>query len=501
MTPEVIMVQPQTSVTGSFIRMLPIGLLYASSRIVRAGGFVRILDTRLSPSTDEDDLDRMISERTRIVGISVMSGVSVIEGVRLSRVVKARHPQVTVVWGGPHPTFSPREVLQEASIDFIIRGYGAEPFHQLFERMINAPGAPALADIRGLSWRDEEGQVRHNDVAPAFELLDYRDIPYHLIPDLAAYRHINEEEVVVPLYSVMGCPYQCAFCSSPALYARFNKRWHPYPVEEVVAHIALVQERYGATLIYFIDDDSFVDLKHVEAIIDEIRRRNIRVKLAFRGARVNEVLAMSDAFLDKLVAAGTNAMHIGAESGCDRLLALMRKHITAAQTREANRKLARHRAITVYYNFIVGFPTETLEETKMTRDLILQLIRENPQCIVIPLNKPRPLPGTELYDLAIQYGYVPPTSLAEWGNYELEASDYNPAWLTREHNQFIRMMFLCMYFIDGKIIKMTSARSLKYALLKVTAWLYRPLALFRFRFGIDQFLIEDRIYSIVKKFL
>ena len=501
MTSEVILVQPQTSVTGSFIRMLPIGLLYAASRIVRAGYPVRILDARLSPSTDEADLDRMINERTRIVGVSVMSGVSVIEAVRLSRFVKARHPHVSVVWGGPHPTFSPRDVLEEASVDFIIRGYGSEPFHQLFTHMIDAPGAPAKADIHGLSWRDDQGQVHHNEVAPAFEFMDYRDIPYHLIPDRSAYRHINEEEVVVPLYSVMGCPYQCAFCSSPALYALFSKRWQPYPVEAVVAHIALVQERYGATLIYFIDDDSFVDLRHVESIIDEINRRNIRIKLAFRGARINEVVAMSDAFLDKLVAAGTNAMHIGAESGCDRLLGLMRKNITTAQTLEANRKLARHQAITVFYNFIVGFPTETLEETKMTRDLILQLIRENPRCIVIPLNKPRPLPGTELYDLAVRYGYEPPASLAEWGNYELEASDYNPAWLTREHNQFIRMMFLSMYFIDGKIFIMTSKGSLKYALLKGMAWLYRPIALFRFTFGIHQFLVEDRIYDIVKKFL
>ncbi|MBI5847138.1 MAG: B12-binding domain-containing radical SAM protein [Nitrospirae bacterium] len=500
MTPEVIMIQPRTSLTGAFIRMLPLGLLYASSRIVREGYPVQILDARINSSSAEFDLFRMINERTRIVGFSVMSGVSVTESVRLSRAVKARHPELTIVWGGPHSTFSPQEILREPSIDYIIRGYGAQPFYDLFRHLIDDAGGLPLEDIQGLSWRDEQGQSHHNEVAPAFEFIDYRHIPYHIIPDLSVYRHINENEVVFPMYSVMGCPYQCAFCSSPALYAKFGKKWLPYPVEEVVSHIGMVQEKFGATLIYFIDDDSFVDLRHVEAIIDEIRRRQIRVKLGFRGARINEILNMSDRFLKKLADAGTTSMHIGAESGCDRLLSLMRKNITAAQTLEANRKLARHPEIIVYYNFIVGFPTETLEETKMTRDLILQLIRDNPRCIVIPLNKPRPLPGTELYELAVLHGYTPPANLAEWGNYELEASDYNPVWMTREHNQFVRMMFLTMYFIDGKIFRMTSGSSLKYALLKVLAWLYRPLASFRFRHGIYQFLFEDRIYGLIKRF-
>lgn len=429
------------------------------------------------------------------------TGVSVTESLRLSRFVKARHPEIVVVWGGPHPTFSPEDILQEASVDFIIRGYGSEPFHQLVKRLTGEFDALPLSGIPGLSWRSDVGSVHHNAIAPAFEFIDYRDIPYALIEDMSVYNYIEGKDVIFPVYSVMGCPYRCAFCSSPALYAGFGRKWVPYPVEELVSHIQLLRERYGATLIYFIDDDSFVDLKHVETIMDEIRRRQITIKLAFRGARVNEILGMSDAFLSRLVESGVTALHVGAESGCDRLLALMHKNITAAQTLDANRKLARHPEITVYYNFIVGFPTETPEETKMTRDLMLQLIRDNPQCILLPLNKPRPLPGTELYDLAVRHGYIPPATLKDWGKYELESSDYNPVWMSREHNKIIRMMFLSMYFIDDKIFKLTTGRTMKYRLLKALAWAYRPIAIFRFKYGIYRFLFEDRIYNMVKRFL
>ena len=501
MTAEIIMVQPRTSVTGSFVRMIPLGVLYAASKVVREGFRVRIFDARIKPSSDEHDLEQMITANTVIIGISVMSGVSLNESIRLSRAIKARHPHITIVWGGPHPTFSPMDALQEASVDYVVCGYGSEPFYQLVTGLLGDPAGCSLGDIRGLYWRDEQGQAHHNEVVPAFELIDYRDIPYALIPDLASYRYFDRDEIVFPMYSAMGCPYQCAFCSSPALYSKFGRKWSPYPSEDVVSHIAMVQERFGATMIYFIDDDSFVDLKHVDAIIDEIKRRHIHVKLSFRGARVNEILTMSDAFLEKLAAAGVNALHIGAESGCDRLLTLMRKNITTEQTLEANRKLARHPKITALYNFVVGYPTETLEETRMTRDHILQLIHDNPQCIVLPLNKLRPLPGTELYTLALKSGHVPPVALSEWGDVEQESAEYNPVWLTREHNQIIRMMYLSMYFIDDKIIKMSSGRSLKYVALKGLARLYRPIALYRFKHGIYQFLIEDWFYSIMKRFI
>lgn len=495
------MVQPNTSLTGSFIRMLPIGLLYASSKIVKEGFPVHILDARIKPSSWKRDLEELINDRTVIVGITVMSGVSIKESIKISRYVKSKWPGIYIVWGGPHPTFSPHDVLQELSVDFVIRGYGSEPFYKLFHYLSDKDSCYSLDKINGLSWRDNSGGIHNTEVTNGFEFINYKDIPYHLIKDFTDYRHIEGNERVFPMYSVMGCPYKCAFCSSPAQYSKFGKKWLPYPLEEVIGHIRMVKDRYGATFIYFIDDDSFVDLHHVENIIDEIKRCGFELKLGFRGARVNEVTRMSDEFLEKLRDAGTNTMHIGVESGSDRILKLMNKNITVDQIIEMNKKLARHNKIKVFYNFIVGFPTETISETKMTRDLILRLVRDNPSCCIIPLNKPRPLPGTELYDLSVRHGYKCPETLEEWGEYDVESSDYNPVWLSNEHNKFIRMMFLCMYFIDDKIFKLVEESSFRYKLLKILALLYKPVALFRFKNGFCQLLIEDKLYNFLKHFV
>lgn len=494
---EIVMIQPRTSLTGSFIQMMPIGLLYASSKLVKFGFPVSLFDARVNPYLWEKDIDALVNDKTKIVGLTVMSGVSVKESIKISRYIKTKWPDIKVVWGGPHPTFSPNDVLRENSVDYVISGYGSESFFQLVCNIAGIQNALDLKKIKGLSWRDR-GKVIINSQSFDFEFLHYKDIPYHLIKNFSDYKYVDTNERVFPMYSVMGCPYKCTFCSSPAQYANLKKKWIPYSVSDVVEHIKMVTEKYEATFIYFIDDDSFVNLKHVENIIDEINRLKIKVKLGFRGARINEVAKMSNDFLEKLADAGTNNMHIGIESGSDRILSLIKKNTTTKQILEVNRKLAQHKSIKVFYNFIVGFPTETMEETKMTRDLILRLIEENPSCFVIPLNKPRPLPGTELYDLAVNYGYKPPKILEEWGEYDVESSDYNPAWLSDAHNSFIRMMFLCMYFIDNKIIRLSEGNSFRYKMLKTIALLYKPIAMFRFKRGFYQFLLEDKAYSFLK---
>ncbi len=455
---------------------------------------------RVDPKAWRQNLGALLDQETRIVGFSVMSGVSINDSLAMSAWVREQRPEVKIVWGGPHPTFSPDDIMEEPLIDYVISGYGRDAFFDLTQLLFERDDAPTLEQISGLGWRDKDGKVHLNPTSTQFEFLDYRTIPYHLIEDYSVYRHIDDE-IVFPLYSVMGCPYKCAFCSTPAQLRDFRKKWVPYDTQEVVEHIRFLHQNYHASYIYFIDEDSFVNLHHVEGIIRGVKEADLKVKLGFRGARINEILKMTPEFLQLLVDAGTSSMHIGAECGSNRVLSLMEKQITVDDILKANRKLAAYPQMRIFYNFIVGYPTETLEETKQTRDMILQLMADNPHCYIIPLNKPRPLPKTKLYDLAVQHHYQPPRRLREWGDYDVESSDYNPEWLSKRHNRFIRMMFLCMYFIDNKIHRLNPRRTFSFMLLRLMAILYRPLAMSRFRRSFDALLFEDWAYRVLSRIM
>jgi anaerobic magnesium-protoporphyrin IX monomethyl ester cyclase len=356
--------------------------------------------------------------------------------------------------------------------------------------------APSLTSIPGLSYRDN-GKVTVIPTENKFEIIDYRDIPYHLLEaDMSQYGQLDTDDHIFPMYSAMGCPYHCAFCSSPAQYRNITNKYEVLTVNEVVNHIEYVQQKYGATYIYFIDDDSFVNLAHVEAIIDEINVRGIKIRLGFRGARVNEIKKMSDSYLEKLARAGTNIMHIGIESGSQKILDLVHKNCTVEDIIAINQKMARHPEIKTGYNWIVGIPGETLDDLRKTRDLMLKLIADNPNAIMFTPNKYRPLPGTELYDLALKSGYKKPERMEDWANIEVEG-DYQAPWSSKQETAMINMMQVTSYFVDSKVFKVETGNSLKFRIVRILAYLYKPIAVARLKYGVSGLLIENVLFRLV----
>jgi anaerobic magnesium-protoporphyrin IX monomethyl ester cyclase len=495
---RVVLVYPYQGFSGTYVKHMPLGLLYAAAELVKHGFEVKILDTRVLVGDWRPHLRALINDDTLCVGVSVMSGGPIKHGIEIGRFVKSVDRDIPVVWGGPHATFYPETIIRdEWSCDYVVSGYASKAFHGLCAAL-QAGGLPT--DIPDVTWREPQ-TIRSNYTGQAsFEYLDWHDIPYQLIDDYSPYGQLDQDKRIFSMYSAHGCPYLCSFCSSPAQYSTIKgKRWVPIASANVVDHVQHVVERYGANYIYFIDDDSFPKLEHVGAIIEEIKTRGLPVGLGFRGARINEIKRMSHAFLDKLAAAGTDILHIGAESGSDRVLKVLRKDCTAQDIIDCNRKLAAHPTITAAYNFMMGVPTETLDDLKSTRDLMLRLVDDHPNCIIFPPNKFRPLPGTELYKIAYEkWGYEMPNTLEAWSNIEVEG-DISAQWYEKGMARFCNLMLISSYFIDDKVRKVTRGKTPFLRLLRLINTLYRPIARFRLRHGMTFGLVEYQLYRLLTR--
>lgn len=478
---------------GSLVQHMPLSLLYAAIDSIKAGFEVDIVDVRIKPHTWQEDISSKICQETIILGLSVMTGAPIRGALDISRWVKNEHPNIKVVWGGPHATFNGAEILAEPSVDYVIAGYGSLPLSMLAKYLRGDTDAVQLSSISGLIYRDK-GIIVSIPRENRFEVVDYRNIPYHLIEsNMDHYSQLDSGDRIFSMYSVMGCPYRCAFCSSPVQYKNIKKRYEHLLPSEVVDHVEYVQKKYGATYIYFIDDDSFAKLSHVDEIIDEMNKRGLKMRLGFRGARINEIKKMSDDYLTKLAQAGTNIMHIGAESGSQKILDLINKNCSVKDIIEVNKKMARHTEIKTAYNWIVGLPGETLEDLQQTRDLIMKIIKDNPAAVIFMPNKYRPLPGTVLYELALERGYKKPRHIEDWIDMEME-SDYRPPWFTKELADMINMMQVTSFFIDDKVFKVKTGDTLKFKLLRFISMMYAPIARFRFRHGITKMLFEYTLF-------
>tara|TARA_Y100000310_G_scaffold286930_1_gene311500 strand:+ start:318 stop:1877 length:1560 start_codon:yes stop_codon:yes gene_type:complete len=492
-------VYPLQGSSGAFVRHIPLGLLYTSAELIKNNEIVEIYDCRLNPRGWPKELQSKINAETFIVGVSVLSGTPVSEASKISAIVKSLAPEVNVVYGGPHATFNPESILKnELNCDFVVSGYGNESFYQLVQSLKNSSEPNS---IPGIVYRNSDGKIINNPKDEKFENIPYQDIPYQLISNYDVYGHVGHNNRIFSMYSVLGCPYQCTFCSSPAQYRDIpGKKWIPLEVKNVVDHVEHVVRNYQANFIYFIDDDSFPNLDHVEGIIDEIAKRELKVKIGFRGARINEIKRMSDEFLTKLVNAGTNTIHVGAESGSDRILKLVKKNCTTDDIIECNRKLARFPEIKTLYNFLMGVPTESYEELNATRELMLAIVRDHPNSIIATPNRFRPLMNTELYDLAIENDYVPPKSASDWEAHELEQASPLP-WVDNKMKKLMDMMLIGSYFVDRKASKVASGKTLVEKCIRVIDKVYGPIGRWRMRSGNTTFFIELPIYRTANKLL
>ncbi len=485
--PKILLLYPPLGFVSSFVKYVPLSLIYAAIDAAKSGFEIEIIDFRGHKGTIEQTLQQKLTDEVVLVGISVMSGEPVRGAVQLSKLVR-KYSRARIVWGGPHPTILPEEVLMQGYIDFVVRGWGAQALDLLIKQIVS--GEEAFSDIPGLCYKDDD-HLHIADINAAYEFRPYQDIPYHLIED-----HIEEyflsDKREFPIYTAWGCAYNCAFCIAPIWYKTNKKKWIPFPVKEVVDHIEFLIQKYQIDFFYLFDDDSFVVPRHVIQIAREIQRRNLKIELGVRGIRVNEIQKMTDDEIRLLQEVGMTNLHIGVESGSQRMLDLMKKGITVQDSIEINRRLAKFPHLVPMYNLLVGFPTETIEDLKKTKELMIQLARENPRCLLFGPAKLVPYPGGELFEFALQHGFKLPETLEGWAELDQEKEIWMP-WYTKEYNQYINMLYVEQNILDARHQVLAYIGTARLTLFKIMRWLYMPFGKLRLKYDYTKYLIEYKI--------
>lgn len=495
MKKKILLIYTELGFNGSYLIQAPISLIYISTKIVHIPEIeIEILDCRIEPNWREQLRKTILEGDILMVGFFVMSGLQVGKAFEVTEYVKGLNNDIPIVWGGPHPTILPEDVLNYSNIDFCVRGFGLEAFTDLVKKMLDQE--TNYETIPNMCFK-RDGENIIGTINSDYERIGYKELPYHLLDPFIEKYFVGTENRAFPIYTAFGCPYQCNFCISPIWFEDTRKKWDPLPAEEVVDHIEYLTERFGVDFIYFWDDDSFVSPRHFSSIAEEIIRRDVKVKLGVRGIRSNEIERMKSKDFDLLEKVGVNYVHIGVENGSQKMLDAMDKGITVEQSLTANRKLAEHKTITPMYNFLVGMPTETMEDLRETGLFMLKLVKENPNAIMYPPNKMIPYPGGKAYDEAVKRGYKTPETPDDWLNMDQEGEVYQP-WYTPEKNRYMKVLQIATYGLSNWERFLVDRPRWLQTTFKVLKALYRPIAKFRLKYSVTNFFIEERLMKIVK---
>ncbi len=379
------------------------------------------------------DVIRTASEYELI--IIPASSPSLQNDIKCVKAIKGVNPGAEVGFVGPHVTVLPEETLQQApEVDFVCR-------NEFDYTCLELARGTSYDQIKGLSYRADDGTVRHN---PNEQLLDLDALP-SVLPVYKRDLEISKYFVgyllhpFISFYTGRGCAAKCTFCLWPQTIG--GNSYRTRSAEVVVREIEEGNELFPKVAEWFIDDDTFTqDRARATAISQVFKRLNLTWSC---NARVN----IDYDTLKQLKANGLRLLVVGFESGNQEILNRIRKGTTLNMAREFMRN-CRRLGIKVHGTFMLGLPIENRETIEKTIRFAQEL---DPYTIQVSIAAP--FAGTELYRQAVSNGWLENTDFCYDSGIQTAALRY-PDLSFSEIEESVAKMYRRFYFRMKPLLRM-----------------------------------------------
>ena len=384
--------------------VMPLSLL-ALGALLEGRHDYAIVDGNLDRNALET-LDRYVRDGADMLAVTVMPGPQLADAVPVCRELKARHPDLRIIWGGYFPTQHWDVCLKSGYVDYVVRGHGEVVFQSLVERLVKGEDP---TDLAGLAYRQPDGMPFTNATAPIPHPDSMPDFPYQRIDVRRYARKSFMGNRTLAHHSSYGCPFFCNFC---AVVNMVGGRWLAQSAERTATITRHLVTEYGADAVEFYDNNFFVH----EARTAEFAERILDLGIGWWGdSRIDTLLRYSDRSWRLLRDSGLRMVFMGAESGSDETLKRMNKGGSASTDKTlAMAEKARQYGIVPEFSFVLGNPPDPEGDVRGTLEFIRKVKRVNPHTeIIMYVYTPVPLAG-ELYEEAKAEGFAFPETLEQW---------------------------------------------------------------------------------------
>jgi radical SAM superfamily enzyme YgiQ (UPF0313 family) len=244
-----------------------------------------------------------------------------------------------------------------------------------------------LKDIKGISYKNEDGIIIHNDIK-------YSDNLDHISKSIYYYKNLLDYKYSkFYILTGKGCIGNCIYCASKYKYKNlyFNNIEHR-DINNVIEEISYITNKYSIYDISFSDNLFTSDKEYIYSLMDAFDKYNLNIKWHC----FSRVDTIDEELLQSMYNHGCYGIIYGAESVDQNILNFMNKGITPEQVEYAV-KLSKKIGLYVKLHYIIGLPGETI--TNIT-NMINFCKKINPEKIFF--NIATPIPGTKLYDYCVE---------------------------------------------------------------------------------------------------
>ncbi len=358
---------------------VPLGCLYLTRAIEDAGFQVDFRDYQLNDFAEPFEVDRIIEflgETADIVGFSCMANLLPFTILAMQK-FKQLHPEKFLVLDGVGAKSVEEKIMQRFPwVDCIAVGEGEVTGPELVRAVKRRS---SLANVPGLVYRNERGDVIRTAARARIENLDAQPLPAFEKIDLEKYQGYG-------ILSSRGCPYPCTFCSVAPVWdhqSTFRSN------DSIIEEMKLLHDRAGVRMFLFQDEYFVSTKKRVLDFCQKLKDSGLKVYWKSFGRVDLTDVEMMQAMADS----GCVELRFGIESGSDRILQKVKKGFAAADAVEivsaAQKIFPRVDAFYVW-----GFPFETMEDFHQT---VFQMVMFRMMGVRILPSLLCLLPQTELF--------------------------------------------------------------------------------------------------------
>jgi len=383
--------------TKIYTPWVPLGILYLGTILKENGFTVDILDAAAKFYRKNEVLNWLKRVKPDIVGISVFT-VAFLPAINLVKAIKSWNPSIKIVLGHYHPTMEAENIFRKYGdyIDYCVRGEGEYTFLELCE-FLDKNDNKLPNHINGLAFQDSNKKLVFTPDAPLITDLDALPFPDRTLIDFDYRWNFSGFEFskskLTSIISSRGCPFNCSYCACTKFAKRRFRQRSP---ENIVEEMLLI-EGQGYTQLNFVDDNFTLLPKRTIKICQLIKKEKIDINWHTDG-RVDQT---SHDMLNWMRKAGCKSIWYGFESANQRILEIYNKRTKVTQFNEAIRKSRKAKIDLIVGLFMLGAPTESLNEVRNTINFAVNSDIDVPFFNVVEV-----FSGTKFWDDYISKGII-----------------------------------------------------------------------------------------------
>jgi radical SAM superfamily enzyme YgiQ (UPF0313 family) len=418
----------------------PLGLLYLAATLRQKFGNdvdVRVVDLSLQRRRCFEARELLQTFRPHVVGLGALNWEAEESG-QFALMIQHEFPGTIVALGGPFAHKNTTKICATGVYDWIFDGEADWSFPIACERWFR--GDRTLDDIVGLTWRAAPDAPYTNNAdllraglkQPAGVIDDLNAIPLPAwdLVDFDRYARVRNFMSLLkgtryaPIFTSRGCPFLCTYC-----HDIFGKKFRWRSPENVAAEVALLRT-LGVDEIQIVDDIFNMNPPRMKAVCRAIEPYKMHITFP-NGLRFD---ILDEEGCEALVRAGTYGACVAIETITPRLQELIKKRLKVDRAQHAIRWMA-DRGVLIRGFFMLGFPTETLDEIEATIDYAVRSDLTQAYFFNVV-----PQPGTPLYDLAMKENAAALESQA------LQEYNANTTWYAAAYGVDMRRVIKRAYF-------------------------------------------------------